>query len=204
MKILGYAYKYHRVKGLLKRLCVYGYLTATSSTFPSVCSVPKKCIDLPIFSNSSIVVRGGCNHPSECDFDKFYKVNEKINVLEGDDHQDIVGLRSLYSIKNLRDLKQLEVLIMPYAFNPINNDQDQVQDILELLKADQLKAFSFEVKMDHAILPEVFKALKNMKNLTDLQLNISSRDKFIALLNQNLNRESNIKLININFLADSS
>jgi len=93
---------------------------------------------------------------------------------------------------------------MPYAFNPINNDQDQVQDILELLKADQLKAFSFEVKMDHAILPEVFKALKNMKNLTDLQLNISSRDKFIALLNQNLNRESNIKLININFLADSS
>lgn len=104
---------------------VDGFLTATSPLFQSICKIPKKCIDLPIFSNNSIVVRGvSKNHEGidTYDFDKFYKVNEKINNLEGEFHQDIIGLRSLYSIKNLEKLTKLEMLIMPYAFNPINNE----------------------------------------------------------------------------------
>lgn len=204
LKILSFAYKYHKVKILLKRLNVTGFLTATSPSFGSLGIIPKKCVDLPIFSNNSIVVRGAgeSNASEDCDFDKFYKVNEKINVLEGEFHQDIIGLRSLYAIKNLNSLKKLEMLIMPYAFNPINNEQNQAAQILELLKSDRLKAFSFEVKIENELLVEVFQTLKEMKNLTDLQLNISTKDNFIALLNQSLNRESNIKHININFLAD--
>lgn len=125
MVILSFAYKYHKVKLLLKRLNVDGFLTATSPQFPSICKIPKKCIDLPIFSNNSIVIRASNaidKGSPVYDIDKFYKVNEKINNLEGEYHQDIIGLRSLYSIKNLDKLKNLEMLIMPYAFNPINNE----------------------------------------------------------------------------------
>ena len=125
MVILSFAYKYHKVKLLLKRLNVDGFLTATSPQFPSICKIPKKCVDLPIFSNNSIVIRtSNANDKGSpvYDIDKFYKVNEKINNLEGEYHQDIIGLRSLYSIKNLDKLKNLEMLIMPYAFNPINNE----------------------------------------------------------------------------------
>jgi len=58
-------------------------------------------------------------------------------------HQDIIGLRSLYAIKNLHELSKLRKLVMPYAFSPINSDQDQVKDILTLIQKDTLKSLSF-------------------------------------------------------------
>ena len=85
-----------------------------------------------MFSNNTIVVRGYDDHMprhddsigADYEFDKFYKINEKIDTIQGPMHQDIIGLRSLYAIKNIDQLSKLRKLIMPYAFSPLSYDQD--------------------------------------------------------------------------------
>ena len=92
----------------------------------------RKVVEIPLFSNNTLVIRGfddlvpqfndiiGVDY----EFDKFYRINEKLDNLEGSMHQDIIGMRSLYAVKNLSKLSKMRSLVMPYAFSPINNDQD--------------------------------------------------------------------------------
>jgi hypothetical protein len=55
--------------------------------------------------------------------------------------------------------------------------------------------------MDHKLLPDVFGAIKQLKNLEKLEMNVSTKDNLIKLLNQNLNKESGLKQIEINFVV---
>lgn len=148
LKILSYAFHFHKAITLLKRISRSGYLIANiplSQRFPSETSASlfensemldgliRKTVDIPIFSNNSIVVRGhGDRKPkhderfgADYEYDKFYKISEKIDNIEGEMHLDIIGLRSLYAIKNIHSLTKVRKLMMPYAFSPLSYDQDQ-------------------------------------------------------------------------------
>ena len=146
-KILSYAFSFHKARSLLKRLSRSGYITANcalSTRFPKekeggligmaelMEKLVRKVVEIPLFSNNTLVIRGfddlvpqfndiiGVDY----EFDKFYRINEKLDNLEGSMHQDIIGMRSLYAVKNLSKLSKMRSLVMPYAFSPINNDQD--------------------------------------------------------------------------------
>lgn len=55
--------------------------------------------------------------------------------------------------------------------------------------------------MDHKLLPDVFGSIKQLKNLEKLEMNVSTKENLIKLLNQNLNKESGLKQIEINFVV---
>jgi hypothetical protein len=50
-------------------------------------------------------------------------------------------------------------------------------------------------------LPDVFSQIKSLKTLEKLDLNVTTKDSFIKLLNQNLNKESCLKHVEINFVT---
>jgi hypothetical protein len=132
--------------------------------------------EIPIFSNNTMVLKGGSSdfvsHQSadnreSSDFEKFYKISEKIENLSLE-HQDVIGFRSLYAIKNIENLKNLKQLVMPYIFSPLSTDQDQAESIVNMVKQDQLQSMSFELKFENETLKEVFGMIKGLKNLEKL------------------------------------
>lgn len=127
-------------------------------------------------------------------------MREKVERIDGDSHSDIVGISSLYSINNISSLKNLKQLQMPYAFNPINNEDDAARDVLTLIKKDQLNSLSIEVKVQNEIIEEVFKSLSCLKTLEELQMSVTTSKSFIEFLNKGLNRDSKIKHLDINFV----
>ena len=78
---------------------------------------------------------------------------------------------------------------MPYAFSPINNDQNQAAELVTLIKQDTLTSLSFQLKIQLSIINDVFECFKHLKNLETLTLSVQTKDGFLKILNQNLNRE---------------
>lgn len=229
LKILSYAFHFHKARILLKRISRSGYLVANlplSQRFPAeneeglfdslktemLDGLIRKTVEIPVFSNNSIVVRGFVDRQPKHDdkqgadyeFDKFYKISEKIDNIEGEMHQDIIGLRSLYAIKNIHQLKKMRKLILPYAFSPLSYDQDQQEDILKLIKSDVLRSLSFQVKYESKTLTDTFEQLKYLKNLEDLQLNVQVKDTILKIINKSLNREVKIKNLDIVFCQEAT
>ena len=49
----------------------------------------------------------------------------------------------------------------------------------------------------------MLEVIKDLKNLEGLQLNVTTKDSLIKLVNQNLNKESRVKKLDINFILDN-
>ena len=82
----------------------------------------KKVVHISMFSGKGVVVRGAGTF-SDPVYEKFYRLNSKVDILSNPGHSDIFGLRSLYPIRNIQKLQSLKSLDMPYALCPINNDE---------------------------------------------------------------------------------
>lgn len=93
---------------------------------------------------------------------------------------------------------------MPYAFSPLSYDQDQATDILKLIKSDVLKHLSFQVKYESQGLVQSLEAIKSLRNLEKLQINLHVKDSLLKLLNKNLTRECRVRDLDIVFCQEAA
>jgi hypothetical protein len=72
--ILSYGFYLHKAKLLLRRLSRTGLLmgTCTEDSTSQFRNFPKKIIEIPIFSNQTLVIKSS-------EYDKYYKVIENFN-----------------------------------------------------------------------------------------------------------------------------
>lgn len=94
--ILGFAFYSHKARILLKRLSRTSFIGSKHTVdimLADRSAVQKKVFEIPIFSNGTMVLRG-CPSDSAslrnledgdgADFDKFYKISEKLDLISED------------------------------------------------------------------------------------------------------------------------
>lgn len=116
---MGFAFYSHKARILLKRLSRTSFIGSKYTVEMMVAersAVQKKVFEIPIFSNGTMVLRGwpsdfaslqNLDDGDGADFDKFYKISEKLDFIS-EDHQDAIGFKSLYAIKNIDSLPKLK------------------------------------------------------------------------------------------------
>lgn len=138
------------------------------------------------------------------EYEKFYMVRENKLSYLGNEHQDVVGLRTIAQLNNLSSsLRQLKVLHHPYLFSAFA--KDQVPDLKALLSANQLEELSFEMKLECSEYSEVFELIRTRATaLKKLQLTVATKPEIMDVLNKKITKESAFKSLIVNFVSHSS
>lgn len=151
--ILSYAFHLDKARTLLRRLSRTGVLISSAPINQNAQyeKFKKKVIEIPLYSNQTFVLK--------CDeFEKYYKIIEAFDYLNKT-HQDAVSLRTICSINNLGDLKNLKTLHHPHAFSLLSQI-DNYEKIKPLLESNQLEEFSFDMKLDNPSYNNIFQLIK--------------------------------------------
>ena len=144
-KILSYAYTFDKARILLKRLSRSGFITAGCAlSMPATATqdpaefmdrIIRKDIHLRNVNGSAIIVHGYDDleplSSEDQEFNHHYYLTNKY-VSETWMQKDLVGLRTLELLQNMKSFEKLTHLEMPYAFC-VNMKKENADKLNELL-----------------------------------------------------------------------